>query len=236
MEDENLSFVLLRNHPEFLEETAILLNSEWSKTLEGRDITHTRVIGHCRLNKVLGKPKASFLTCVVIGKAYRGCGLGRKLMQLTESYASQLGLTAIYLSTYNKYEFYKHLGYHECTQVTPIKASSSLFINSQLNLLGEQVGEGDNLTVNQGEYDLPHFSPENSVSRNQEAMFNELNQREKEQNIHQQQQEIDNDHGARERETTPPPPPPPPLSLQSPPSQLRSILAKSTWMMKELIS
>lgn len=36
MEDENLSFVLLRNHPEFLEETAILLNSEWSKTLEGR--------------------------------------------------------------------------------------------------------------------------------------------------------------------------------------------------------
>lgn len=36
MEDENLSFVLLRNHPEFLEETAILLNSEWSKTMEGR--------------------------------------------------------------------------------------------------------------------------------------------------------------------------------------------------------
>lgn len=27
---------------------------------------------------------------VVIEKAYRGCGLGRKLMQLTESYASQL--------------------------------------------------------------------------------------------------------------------------------------------------
>ena len=141
------------------------------------------------------------------------------------------------------------------------------FFPFQLNLLGEQVGEGDNLTVNQGEYDLPHFSPENSVSRNQEAMFNELNQREKEQNIHQQQQEIDNDHGARERETSccssslvqlteavtltslqqaspppplppppPPPPPPLPLSLQSPPSQLRSILAKSTWMMKELIS
>ena len=134
------------------------------------------------------------------------------------------------------------------------------FFPFQLNLLGEQVGEGDNLTVNQGEYDLPHFSPENSVSRNQEAMFNELNQREKEQNIHQQQQEIDKDHGARERETSccssslvqlteavtltslqqasppPPLPPPPPLSLQSPPSQLRSILAKSTWMMKELIS
>ena len=141
------------------------------------------------------------------------------------------------------------------------------FFPFQLNLLGEQVGEGDNLTVNQGEYDLPRFSPENSVSRNQEAMFNELNQREKEQNIHKQQQEIDNDHGARERETSccssslvqlteavtltslqqaspppplppppPPPPPPLPLSLQSPPSQLRSILAKSTWMMKELIS
>lgn len=48
------------------------------------------------------------------------------------SFNFRLGLTAIYLSTYNKYEFYKHLGYHECTQVTPIKASSSLFINSQV--------------------------------------------------------------------------------------------------------
>ena len=33
---------------------------------------------------------------VVIEKAYRGCGLGRKLMQLTESYASQLVFNSFY--------------------------------------------------------------------------------------------------------------------------------------------
>ncbi|XP_022784395.1 N-acetyltransferase 6-like, partial [Stylophora pistillata] len=251
---ENLLFVPLRNRPEFLEETAIFLNSYWSKTLDGRlhylaegqddlpcslilllkdDKAQTRVIGHTRLNKVLGKPKASFLTCVLIEKAHRGCGLGKKLMQLTETYASQLGLTTIYLSTFDKYEFYKHLGYHDCTQVTPIKASSTLFTNSQLKLLGEQVGEGNTLTVNQGKDDFAHFSPENSVSKNQEAMFNKLNQFEREQG-----QETDNNQVASERETSsclssmvehseavtltplqqtivslpasPPPPPPPP--------------------------
>ena len=32
----DLSFSPLRKHPEFLEETAILLNSEWKKSLAGR--------------------------------------------------------------------------------------------------------------------------------------------------------------------------------------------------------
>lgn len=122
----------------------------------------------------------------------------------------------------------------------------------------------DTLTLHQGEDDSTHFSPENSVSRNQETMCTGLSQIEKKQNIYVQQQKTDNDQGARERKTSccssslvqlteavtltslqqestppplpPPPPPPPPLSLQSPPSQMKSILAKSTWMMKELIS
>ncbi|KAJ7390811.1 N-acetyltransferase 6 [Desmophyllum pertusum] len=162
VENKDLSFAALRKHPEFLEETANLLNSEWRKTLTGRlhylsegqddlpcslillqkdDQGHTRVIGHSRLNQVLGKPKATFLTCVLIEKTQRGCGLGKKLMQLTETYVSQLGCTAIYLSTFEKYEFYKHLGYQNCSEVTPVKTMSSLFTSSQLTLLREQFGE-----------------------------------------------------------------------------------------------
>lgn len=62
-------------------------------------------------------------------------------MELTEEKAEELGCTAMYLSTSDKCEFYKHLGYHNCSRVTPIRTSSCAFTSSQTALLG---GPGSN--------------------------------------------------------------------------------------------
>ncbi|XP_078349945.1 uncharacterized protein LOC144634785 [Oculina patagonica] len=277
---KDLSFTLLRHHPEFLEETANLLNSQWKKSLTGRlqyleegqdnlpcslillqkDQGQTRVIGHSRLNQVLEKTNAVFVTCVIVEKTQRGCGLGKKLMQLTENYASQLGCTAIYLSTFDKYEFYKHLGYQCCSQVTQMKATrGSLFTVSQLALLREQFGERESQEESLEDQEKAKHadcSPKNCVinqklpddTRNPKTSFHKqgINAG---QNEPEQQEKICQDSLSPQEAVTstlrPPPPslppphpapapPPPPPALKLPTSRVRSILSKPIWMMKEM--
>ena len=48
---------------------------------------------------------------MVVSSAYRGKGLGRLLMNTCEKLARELGFSVAYLSTHDKQEFYKRLGY-----------------------------------------------------------------------------------------------------------------------------
>jgi len=219
--------------------------------LQKDDQDHTRVIGHSRLNQVLGKPEAVFLTCVLIEKTLRGHGLGKKLMQLTEKYASQLGCTAIYLTTFEKYEFYKHLGYQCCSQVSSVKARSSLFTSSQLALLQGQFGEREPQIEEREEGKFVDSSSGNSVINNQELSDDTIARQEGRSIVHNQkintglndpdkQGEMCNNSSLLLGEATAsplpptPPPPPPPPALKPPTSQIRSILTNPVWMMKEM--
>ncbi|XP_077868281.1 N-alpha-acetyltransferase 80-like, partial [Saccoglossus kowalevskii] len=58
----------------------------------------------------------------VVDKKRRGEGLGRKLMDLTEEHARNMGSHTMYLCTKDKQDFYQHLGYKYCDPVNTLAA------------------------------------------------------------------------------------------------------------------
>ncbi|PIK38085.1 putative N-acetyltransferase 6-like [Apostichopus japonicus] len=89
-----------------------------TETQEGKE----RVIGYCRLAKVLAQKKSVLIETVVIQKERRGQGLGRKLIELAEDHARNQGYDAIYLFTTDKEKFYERLGYDYCKPVNTLGA------------------------------------------------------------------------------------------------------------------
>lgn len=277
---QDLEFVALRTHPELLEETAILLNTVWPRSLnyrlhylaESRDDfpysfillqkdqgNRTKVIGHVRLNRVLGKPSATFLTCVIIEEDLRGCGLGKKLMEMMEKNAMELGCTSIYLSTYQKCKFYEHLGYHYCSQVTPVKTCSDVFTSSQIAVLdGQQssaIRKDHGISCKVG--DLVQFSSpvvkkdnnnyyHSSLKSARTSIHNNYHtcglnsttiQVTNEQNINSNnsQQSLPPLDTMVAMNVPPRPPPPPPIIKQPPNPQYNRTFHRSPfWMMKDL--
>ncbi|XP_048733979.1 N-alpha-acetyltransferase 80-like isoform X2 [Ostrea edulis] len=75
------------------------------------------VVAHSRLSKVHGKTNACLVESVVVRKNLRGKGYGRKIMLETEQYAKRKGMTTLFLSTHDKQDFYKHLGYTFCEPI-----------------------------------------------------------------------------------------------------------------------
>ncbi|XP_039214628.1 N-alpha-acetyltransferase 80 [Crotalus tigris] len=73
--------------------------------------TQCQLLGHARLSRVVGQSNSLFVETVVVAKALRGKGYGRKLMEAVENFAKAHGYHHLYLTTHDKQHFYAHLGY-----------------------------------------------------------------------------------------------------------------------------
>lgn len=137
---EELSLVPLHQRPELLEACAKLLGEEWGKSRASRlhmlqrssDTFPTcllllrsqgpsetpaarewpcELVGHARLSRVVGRPHDLFVESVVVSRALRGQGYGRRLMEATEQWARARGFHCLHLTTHDKQHFYAHLGF-----------------------------------------------------------------------------------------------------------------------------
>ncbi|KAK3751472.1 hypothetical protein QZH41_009181 [Actinostola sp. cb2023] len=153
----NVGIVKLHEHQELIDDAVRILNNEWPRSENARmhSLTDSRddlpcclllvakddhgglvnskcVIGHSKLTRVHGKPKSVFLENVVVDKVKRGCGFGRKLMELSEHYVFKQGYEHIHLSTHDKCKFYEHLGYRYSSPVSPVRANAKLLTPEQV--------------------------------------------------------------------------------------------------------
>lgn len=69
------------------------------------------VVGHARLSRVLDQPQSLLVETVVVARALRGRGFGRRLMEGLEAFAQARGFHRLHLSTHDQQCFYAHLGY-----------------------------------------------------------------------------------------------------------------------------
>lgn len=91
-------------------------SSDNKKDNSGDDPT---VLAHVKLTPIPSIPSACFIESVVVWKSLRGQGIGSLMMNEAEKYCKfSLKLDEIYLSTTDKEEFYKKLGYEPCTPVS----------------------------------------------------------------------------------------------------------------------
>ncbi|XP_070789834.1 N-alpha-acetyltransferase 80 [Pituophis catenifer annectens] len=82
------------------------------ETAEGKTSnTQCQLLGHARLSRVVGQSNSLFVETVVVAKALRGKGYGRKLMEAVENFAKAHSYQHLYLTTHDKQHFYAHLGY-----------------------------------------------------------------------------------------------------------------------------
>lgn len=94
----------------------VLTNSNPSNNSGTEDPT---VLAHLKLTPIPSIPSACFIESVVVWKALRGQGIGSYFMAEAEKYCKFiLKLDEIYLSTTDKEEFYKKLGYKPCPPVS----------------------------------------------------------------------------------------------------------------------
>ncbi|KAM6062396.1 N-alpha-acetyltransferase 80 [Chlamydotis macqueenii] len=70
-----------------------------------------QLVGHVRLSRVAGRPCDLFVESVVVARALRGQGYGRRLMEATEQWARARGFSCLRLTTHDKQYFYAHLGF-----------------------------------------------------------------------------------------------------------------------------
>ncbi|XP_027980219.1 N-alpha-acetyltransferase 80 isoform X1 [Eumetopias jubatus] len=69
------------------------------------------VVGHARLSRVLDRPQSLLVETVVVARALRGRGFGRRLMEGLEVFAQARGFRRLHLTTHDQLQFYAHLGY-----------------------------------------------------------------------------------------------------------------------------
>eukprot|EP00043_Microstomoeca_roanoka_P002947 m.41592 g.41592 ORF g.41592 m.41592 type:complete len:253 (+) comp11839_c0_seq2:36-794(+) len=87
------------------------------------------VVAHAHVSQAVEKPDTVLIESVVVKESLRGHGLGRRIMESCEAYAQSLGYTGAYLSTEDKQDFYKRLGYQETTErVGPLTAVMKRFL------------------------------------------------------------------------------------------------------------
>lgn len=78
-----------------------------------------KVFAHLKLTPIPSRPFSCFIESVVVWKSLRGQGVGTFLMAEAEKYCKfVLKLEVIYLSTTDKQEFYKKLGYKVCEPIS----------------------------------------------------------------------------------------------------------------------
>lgn len=216
MEVAQYKFFLLHSKRELLQETALLINKEWSRSLaarlasieEGSDELPCsvvmveeggRVVGHARLMPVAGVRDAALIETVIVAPELRGRGLGRQLMEKAERHTVEMGYKTLHLSTHDKQGFYSRLGYERGPAVSGQRKCIARLSNDQAHsLLGGRVEESSETNIEDLQQDcstsLPAPPPLAGLA--------------------------------------PPPPPPPPKLLDTSrtvPSQV------VTWMVKQLV-
>ncbi|XP_069861417.1 N-alpha-acetyltransferase 80 [Dipodomys merriami] len=120
--------------PELLDACADLINDQWPRSRASR--LHSlgqssdafplclmllsphpspeaapTVVGHARLSRVLDRPQSLLVETVVVARALRGRGFGRRLMEGLEAFARARGFRRLHLTTHDQLHFYAHLGY-----------------------------------------------------------------------------------------------------------------------------
>ncbi|CAN7995150.1 unnamed protein product [Ixodes hexagonus] len=138
-----MELVELHDHPEYLDACCDILNKEWKRSYTARahslskstdnlpvslvlvqkSEVQTQVLGHSRVCRVLHDKEACFVESVIIIPEQRGKGLGRVIMKLTEDYARRRGFTKCHLSTHDKQDFYKRIGYSTSSPVCGVSGS-----------------------------------------------------------------------------------------------------------------
>lgn len=140
-----MEFAPLHTMPKYFQECAEVLNEEWKRSLTARlhslkkscdtfpiclvllekdKSDNWSVVGHSRLSKVQGQAANSCLVeSVVVRKSHRGKGYGRIIMERTEEFAASKGYKIMYLTTHDKQDFYKHLGYEFCSPIISFDSS-----------------------------------------------------------------------------------------------------------------
>lgn len=134
--ESSLTIVPMHERTELMEDVALLINSEWPRSMGARlaqlrsssDQLPTSllllkndlvVLGHVKLSPVGSHPDCCFVESVVVAKDCRGQGLGTLLMRHAELYCmTRLRLKCIYLSTVDQMQFYSKLGYTECEPIS----------------------------------------------------------------------------------------------------------------------
>ncbi|KAG5670473.1 N-alpha-acetyltransferase 80 [Polypedilum vanderplanki] len=144
-DSSKFNLVPIHRYPELINQTIKLINEEWprsigarlhslqsskdtlptclvlinsSKTNDEIKCEHT-VLAHLKLTPIPSIPLACFIESVVVWKELRGQGIGRYLMNKAEDYCKcHLKCRQIYLSTIDKEEFYKKLGYEPCEPIS----------------------------------------------------------------------------------------------------------------------
>jgi predicted N-acetyltransferase YhbS len=98
----------------------VLTNSKSSKSDNNNNVEpDPTVLAHVKLTPIPSIPSACFIESVVVWKSLRGQGIGRYMMNEAEKYCKfALKLDEIYLSTTDKEDFYKKLGYEPCPPVS----------------------------------------------------------------------------------------------------------------------
>ncbi|XP_006873635.1 PREDICTED: N-acetyltransferase 6 [Chrysochloris asiatica] len=120
--------------PELLDACADLINEQWPRSRASRLHSLSQssdafplclmllsprptpeappiVVGHARLSRVLGRPQSLLVETVVVARALRGRGFGRRLMEGLEVFAKSQGFCRLHLTTQDQMHFYAHLGY-----------------------------------------------------------------------------------------------------------------------------
>nr|XP_014332585.1 PREDICTED: N-acetyltransferase 6 [Bos mutus] len=120
--------------PELLDACADLINEQWPRSrasrlhslgqssdafplclmlLSPRPMPEAApiVVGHARLSRVLDQPQSLLVETVVVARALRGRGFGRRLMEGLEAFARARGFRRLHLTTHDQLHFYAHLGY-----------------------------------------------------------------------------------------------------------------------------
>ncbi|XP_064489828.1 N-alpha-acetyltransferase 80-like isoform X2 [Ornithodoros turicata] len=175
----------LHNCPEFLDVCCKVLNAEWSRSYAAREHSlkksnsdlpvslilverkesSTEFLGHAKLTKVVGKPHSCIVESVIIVPQKRGRGLGKLLMIQVEDYARRKGFTHCHLNTFDKVEFYKHLGYVESTPVCIISEVLETVAPSCKLLFGSSTHTAENRGQAQASNDSKCCHGDNNDSR-----------------------------------------------------------------------
>lgn len=136
----------IHRYPELINQTIKLINEEWPRSIGARmhsltsskdtlptclvltnlsksktdnNIEDPTVLAHLKLTPIPSIPNTCFIESVVVWKSLRGQGIGRYLMLEAENYCRHiLMLSEIYLSTTDKLDFYKKLGYKPCEPIS----------------------------------------------------------------------------------------------------------------------
>lgn len=126
--EKEFDLVKLHDHPEQIESTIKLLNDEWPRNTNARLISleqsrdslpisliligkDNTLYGHVKLKRNLPNRNSVFLESLVVDRENRGKGLGKLIMNRTESFVKQMGFNEIVLTSIDQVGFYLKLGY-----------------------------------------------------------------------------------------------------------------------------